>query len=559
MRLFQELKPYYLSDSGETDIFTVLLLVAAAISSLIPAFLHRVFFDRVIPDRSVEMILPIMILIVAVEAVGISARYLAERQLISESRRNRHRLRSRLTRRLWNLKLGWFEQHGSGAALRHFDDAGLLGNIRAVFIRDLIGPLIILVLLLPSMLLLQPLLTVSRMAVSLPAFLAGSRFLKHDLRYERKLWLIRKHLNGGLVEGVRGVSTLKSGRGGDGYACHLRGAIAQLGRLEEKRRILGAGWEASAAAISRIGNAMILMYAVFLVVEGRLSFGSYIAFSILSSRFLSALGELLGGIRTVAQTGNAAERQRGFYNQRHDSDLNFESLLRFSPKNRGLEINGLSFGYPGAGTVLRDLKLDVIKDERVLLFGGSGEGKSTLFSLILGLYTPQKGDIRYSGVSLLECPASVRREIVGAALQKPTFFNGTIRENLCLYGPAPSDRYLWNVLESAAADELVARLPGGLDARLYGEDSGLSGGQKQRLAIARLIVHPPPLMLLDEPMSSLDAESRKRVCVSLSKACEGRTAIFISHGEIPAMSFDRKLNLAGGRIVSAGPGGLHGR
>lgn len=549
MRILRGLKPYRLNDSGETDFFTVLLLMAAAISSLIPAFLHRVFFDRVIPDRSVEMIIPIMILIVLVEAVGISSRYLAERQLISGSRRSRHRLRNRLIYRLWNLRLGWFEQHGSGAALRHFDDAGLLGNLRAVFIREIIGPGIVLVLLLPSMLLLQPLLSVSRLAVSLPAFLAGSSFLNRDLRYERELWIIRKQLNSELVEGVRSVSTLKSGRGGDGYARHLRKTIEQLGLLEEKRRTLGAGWEASAAAISRIGNALILVFAVFLVVEGRLSFGSYIAFSILSSRFLSALGELLSGIRTVARTGNAEGRQRDLFEQEHDGNLSFVSLFRYSPVRTGLEINRLTFGYPGSGRVLNNLKLAVLNGERILLTGGSGEGKSTLFSLILGLYTPEKGEIGFSGISLVECPASFRREIVGAALQKPSFFDGTVRENLCLYGPAPSDRFLWRVLESAAADEIVARLPGGLDARLCGEDSRLSGGQKQRLAIARLIVHPPPLLLLDEPMSSLDMESRERVCFSLSKACEGRTAVFISHSSMPSLSFDRRLTVAGGRII----------
>lgn len=549
MRLFGELKPYFGNDSGETGIFTVLLLTAAAISSLIPAFLHRVFFDRVIPDRSMEMIVPILILIILVEAVGIGSRYLAERQLTSGSRRNRHRLRNRLSHHLWKLKLGWFEHYGTGAVLRHFDDAGLLGNLRAVFIREIIGPGIVIVLILPSMLLLQPLLTVSRLAVSLPAFLVGSSFLNRDLQYERELWLIRKRINSELVEGVRGVSALKTGRGGEGYSRHLRKTIEQLGILEEKRRILGSGWEASASGISRIGSAVILTLAVFLVVDGKLSFGSYIAFSILSSRFLAALSELLGGIRTVARTGNAELRQRELFEQEHDGDSGIVSLNRISHPETGLEINGLNFGYPGSGKVLRDLDLAVFRDEKVLLSGGSGEGKSTLFSLILGLYAPERGHIGYSGLSLLDCPASVRREIVGAALQKPSFFNGTVRENLCLYGPAPSDRFLWNALESAAADDVVARLPGGLDARLHGEDSGLSGGQKQRLAIARLIVHPPPLLLLDEPMSSLDPESTERVCSSLSKACEGRTAIFISHGGLPSLSFDRQLNLAEGRIV----------
>ncbi|RKX78178.1 MAG: hypothetical protein DRP60_05695 [Spirochaetes bacterium] len=154
----------------------------------------------------------------------------------------------------------------------------------------------------------------------------------------------------------------------------------------------------------------------------------------------------------------------------------------------------------------------------------------------------------FSGSVLNNCTIPRRRELVGAVLQNPAFFDGTVRENLCLYAPSPSDALLWAALESAAAEDVVARLPGGLDARLSGEDSGLSGGQRQRLAIARLMVHPPALILLDEPVNALDSMSSKRVRLSLESACRGKTVLLISHSlELP-LEVHRTVILSGGCI-----------
>ena len=548
MKLFQGLTPYLSKEYGESDIFTIVLLFTAALSSLIPAFLHRVFFDRVIPDRSRELIGPILILLVLVELAGVLSRLQADRQLACRSRENRHRRRIRLVDHLWRLRISWFDAQGPGAVIRHYDDAGLLGDMRSVFLREIVGPALILLVLLPPMFVLQPVLALCRITATVPAMIAGFGFLKRDLQYERKIWGVRRRLTTDLFRGARGISTLKSGRGGDGYARYLRSVMNKLGLLEEQRRILGARWEAAAACTTRIGGALILVLAVFLVIEGRLTFGSYIAFSILSSRSMAAMGEFLGGIRSLARAGNAVDRHRTLFLQETDEGPPSASLNPLSSGQGGLNITGLTFAYPDSGRILQGLNLNVMKGERVLITGGSGAGKSTLFSILLGFYSPLNGRMTFSGMSLTECAASRRRELIGAVLQYPSFFDGTVRDNLCLYGAAPSDRCLWAALEAAAADDIVSRIPGGLNARLIGEDSGLSGGQRQRLAIARLMVRPPSLILLDEPVNALDAACNERVRHSLAKACEGRTVLLISHGAALPLPVHRRLSLVGGRI-----------
>ncbi|MCK5737233.1 MAG: ATP-binding cassette domain-containing protein, partial [Spirochaetaceae bacterium] len=205
--------------------------------------------------------------------------------------------------------------------------------------------------------------------------------------------------------------------------------------------------------------------------------------------------------------------------------------------------------------VLKNLNLYLDDGEKILLSGSSGAGKSTLFSLLLGFQSPLCGDISYSGLSLKNCSSARRRNLIGAVLQNPSFFDGTVRDNLCLYAASPSDYQLWTALEAAGAEDVVSRLSGGLDARLSGEDSGLSGGQRQRLAIARLMVHPPSLILLDEPVNALDSLSAERVRGSLEIACKGKTVLLISHSDELPMPVNRCVFLADGCIRGQGSDG----
>jgi len=548
MKMFNNLEMYLVSDEKVSDFPVITLLFTAALASLLPAFLSRVFFDRVIPDRASGLILPVFLLLIFVETAGIFSRFQADRYLAGQSRKLRHHRRILLVNHVWKLRLDWFQIHGPGAVVRHYDDAGVLGDLRQVWLRDILGPMLVLLVLLPPLFLLQPVLALSRLVTILPSILIGFSFIKVDLKYERQIWSVRKRLTTDLFRGARGAATLKSGTGGAGYTRYMRSLMNQLGNIERKRRILTAGWEAAAAGSSRIGGALVLMLAVYLIVSGKLTFGTYIAFSILSSRSMAAAAGLLGGLRSLARSGNSASRHRELFLEETDSNYPRSDLTRPAVPGRGLSVSDLSFSYPGSGKILCNLNLELSYGERVLLAGPSGAGKSTLFSLLLGFQTALSGSIRFSGLSLDGCTASRRRETVGAVLQNPSFFDGTVRENLCLFEPSPSDLHLWRALEAAAADDLVAALPGGLDARLSGENSGLSGGQRQRLAIARLMVHPPELILLDEPVNALDGHSANRVRRSLEKACMGKTVLLISHsGELP-LKVHRRLFLENGTV-----------
>jgi len=443
----------------------------------------------------------------------------------------------------------WFDREGSGAVLRHYEDAGTLGGLRALVIRDVMGPAMILVVLLPGIFILQPWLALSRLAAVVPAMITGMRFLDRDLACEQEIWQEKRRIATSLVRGARGIATLKVFHAVESYFRAMRKGSRRLSLIEEDRGVLTASWEALAGWFSRLGGALTLVLAVLLLMKGRLTFGCYIGFSILSMRAISALGELITGIRGLARGGNAALRHLSLFLQQRDGVNHAINLGSGNSNNLGLIVTGLGFAYPHGRTVIRNLNLRMERGERVLITGESGAGKSTLLHLLLGFLKPQAGRIEFAGRSLDSCRESFSGNRVGAVLQTPVFFDGSIRDNLCMFSAPLPDRHLWAALETADADDIVSGLPGGLDFRLQGDDGGLSGGQRQRLAIARMLLYSPDLILLDEPVNSLDPRSMAVVMKSLSSACSGRTVLLISHGESIPIAIDRQMALSGGFLL----------
>ncbi|MDF1566713.1 MAG: ABC transporter ATP-binding protein [Spirochaetaceae bacterium] len=548
METFKRLKPYLRAGRGASKGFTLFMLAMAALTTLLPAFLHRVFFDRVIPEHCRTLIFPAFLAIISADLLGAAMRLSADRCLAAEGRERRLQERIRLVRKLMEIRVFWHQSRGSGAVIRHFEDAGFLGDLRPLFLRSLVGPALTMLVLLPGMFFIQPLLALGRILVVIPALVLGVVFLERDLSYERRVWNVRRRLASALFQGSAGAADLKSVRCGSGYHRHLRSFMEALGQLEEKRSLLNAGWEAAATVVSRIGTALTLLLAIYFVLDGRLSFGSYIAFSIIAGRCMAAMNEFLGGLRSLARAGNSAGRHKALFSQSDDVGPRREYLGAHSLISKGLDISNLHFAYHSGPKILRNLGLEVGEGERVWLRGGSGAGKSTLFALLLGHFRPDGGTINWNGQSLIECPWGLRALIVGSVPQEPMLFRGTVRDNLCLFGPAPSDRRLWQALESAGADDIVAGMSGGLHHHLAHGDGGLSGGQRQRLALARLMLRKPPLILLDEPVNALDSMSASKVSDSLESACLNRTVLIIHHAEKPPLFVHRRVQLADGII-----------
>ncbi|QBZ88717.1 ABC transporter ATP-binding protein [Pseudomonas viciae] len=230
----------------------------------------------------------------------------------------------------------------------------------------------------------------------------------------------------------------------------------------------------------------------------------------------------------------------------------------------GIDIQGLSFGY-GEELVLNQLNLSILPGEKVAIVGASGGGKSTLVQLLLGLYTPQSGSIRFGGATQQEIGLETIRENVAVVLQHPALFNDTVRANLSM-GRECSDEACWQALEIAQLDVTVRALPQGLESIVGRSGVRLSGGQRQRLAIARMVLADPRVVILDEATSALDAATEYNLHQALARFLSARTTLIIAHRLSAVKQADRVLVFDGGQIAEDGDhlqliaeGGLYAR
>ncbi len=209
------------------------------------------------------------------------------------------------------------------------------------------------------------------------------------------------------------------------------------------------------------------------------------------------------------------------------------------------------FAYGEGDIILDGVNLDVAPGEKVALVGASGGGKSTLVQALLGLYPLKSGEIRYGDVAVGEIGWSLIREHVGVVLQHPVLFNASVRENLSM-GRDKSDTELWRALEIAQLRDFVTSFPDGLDALVGKNGVRLSGGQRQRLALARMVLTQPLVVILDEATSALDSDTEYHLHEALAGFLRNRTTLIIAHRLSAVRQADRILVFENGRIVESG-------
>ena len=304
--------------------------------------------------------------------------------------------------------------------------------------------------------------------------------------------------------------------------------------------------------VANFGNILMLGGGVLLIARGQFTLGGLLAYRGYGRYFYGPIDDLVN-INDLLQRAEASGRRIFQVLDAPEAVTEQPDAHDLALPARGeLVFENVTFGYDPAQPVLHSLSLRVAAGERVALLGASGAGKSTLIGLTTRTYDPQGGRVTLDGQDVrgLTLP-SLRR--AAAVMQQDTFlFHDTVLENVRYARPEATPAEVQAALEVAGAAEFVAALPQGLETMVGERGVRLSGGQRQRLAIARVLIAQPAVLLLDEPTSALDTESEAQIVDALERLMRGRTALIVTHRLSLARSADRIVVLEGGRVVEEG-------
>lgn len=310
----------------------------------------------------------------------------------------------------------------------------------------------------------------------------------------------------------------------------------KLYRARVSKNLLSVGASLGFSVIFAMGFLFAVSYGANGILKGTLSFGTVAAIIQLVNQIQSPIAGITGVLPSFFAMTASAQRLEEISFARDDSGAKKEIT---NEEFESIECDGVTFGY-GDDAVLNNLSFTVNKGEFVGIVGESGIGKTTVFKLITGLYSSDKGDI-YIKTNTGRVKSRQAQGLFSVVPQGNMLFSGTVRENLTVLCPDATDEMIEKALKTACADFVYA-LDGGLDFKLGEFGSGISEGQAQRIAVARGILSGKKILLMDESTSALDSETEKALIDNLKNE-QGLTVIFISHRENVVESCDKLIRI----------------
>ncbi|MFH7585496.1 ABC transporter ATP-binding protein [Oceanimonas smirnovii] len=540
-------------------------LLAVPVPLLMPLLVDEVLLEQpgsliaalnpILPDNwqtGVGYILAVLVVTLLLRVMALVFNILQGRQFARVAKHITFQIRQRLTRQLMRTPMRTFESVGAGSVSSHYiTDVETLDKFLGetlsrllISLLSVIGTAVVLLLLNWQLglfiLLLNPVVVFFSSRL-------GSK-VKYLKRNENKAFELFQQA---LVETLDGIQEIRSANRERHY---LRRVIDRARGVRDTA--IEYHWKSEAA-----GKASFLLFlsgvelfravGMIMVLFTDLTVGQIFAVFSYLWFMMGPVQELLN----MQYSFYAADAARKRINSMLALGGEPESQGRVNPftgtTTLPIDVNHLSFSYDGERKVLDDVSLSIAAGEKVALVGASGGGKSTFIQLLLGLYPADSGDIRFGGVSCKDIGFSTIREHVATVLQQPVLFNDTVRANLNL-GDEHHDDAIWQALKVAQLDEVVAAMDKDLDTEVGRRGVRLSGGQQQRLAVARMILKDPAIVILDEATSALDTDTEQRLHQAMSGFLKGRTTLIVAHRLSSVRQADRVIVFEDGKISQSG-------
>jgi ATP-binding cassette subfamily B protein/ATP-binding cassette subfamily C protein len=461
-------------------------------------------------------------------------------------------IRTHIASRLLRLPIPEYDHRRTGDLLSRMGaDSTLLRSVVTSSLVQLVTEAVILVGATAMMFLIDPVMAVVTIVVL--AGLSGGMLIAQLVRGASAEAQARVgEMTAAMERAITAVRTIRVARAEERESVSVGGAARQAYRAGLRIARLQAAIGPVTVLAFQGGVLTVLVAGGARVAAGALGLGDLVAFVALTFQLLIPINLAMTAYTQLQAGLGALQRIEEVLALPIETVAEVANPPGPDPLAPAIEFDSVSFTYPHGQPVLHDLSFIVPAGARVALVGLSGAGKSTVLALVERFYDPTAGAIRVAGVDLRDQPRHELRGRLGYVEQEAPVLAGTIRENLLLGAPDAEAAELLSVLDAVNLQELVDRAPEGLDAPVGEDGVLLSGGERQRLAIARALLADPPILLLDEPTSHLDARNDHALRLAIETAAARCTLLVVAHRLSTVADADMIMVIDRGRLIATG-------
>ncbi len=545
------LRPYVLKQwralLGASAATLVLALAELAKPWPIALIVDHLIGDRQAPfDLDMGFLLAVGALILAIAVAESAATYFSGLWMQSAGERITHELRVAVYDHLQRLSLAFHQRTHKGDLLtRVTEDVNDMGELFSDTLGEMLQSALLAAGMTIVLLYIDPVLALFSL-VTAPLLVVVSFIFRRKVRERARR---QRHHEGDLAsvanETLSAMQVVKAFGAEELESERIRDKSEQRMGVGVEVARLQARFDGTVGVLRALATALVTVFGVIRVSKGELSTGDLIIFVSYTRKASSPMRSFA---REASKLTAALARADRIAEILATDDVLEDGSYR-GPRATGVvELDAVTFAYAGERPALDRVTLKLEAGKRLALTGPSGAGKSTLSALVARFYDPTAGRVSLDGRDVKDCSLSWLREQIAVVLQDTVLFSGTLRENIA-YGTEATDTEVVAAAQAAAAHEFIRSLPDGYDTELGPQGTGLSGGQRQRIGIARTLLRNPPVIILDEPTTALDADSEDLVLEGLDRLMRGRTCLLITHSPRLARTADQIIELDHGRIV----------
>ena len=546
VKLLKFLKPCW-----HLGVATFILSLLAVGLGLVPPYLMKILIDEALGQNNVQLLIQSSLCLIGVYffamVVGVARRYL----LAYMGEKIIYAIRTQLFEHVQRLSLGFHDKYGSGRLIsRITDDTSRINWFLTWGVQSFIISILQMVGIGMVVFTMNPSLALFALLPVPFVFLGITYFRKKAGRVYHKAWRRWADLSSLLVDTIPGIIVVKAFSQEEKHIKRFTSLLSEVVRANLETVKLRLEIFPLLGFVTSVGSVLIWWLGGLKVVSGEITLGMLTAFVSYMWQFygpVNTISTLIEPLQTAITSGERIfellESKPEVEEGNDAVDFEIEGHIKFE---------NVYFGYEPYVYVLQGVSFEVKPGEVVGIVGPSGSGKTTLTKLLLRFYNPDKGRILIDGVDIRRIKLDSLRRQIGIVLQDPVLFSGTIAENIS-YGVMNAEpEEIIAAAKAAHAHDFIMKFPTAYDTYVGERGSRLSGGERQRIAIARVILTNPRILVLDEATSSVDTITERQIQAALNNLVKGRTTIVIAHRLSTIKNADKIIVINRGQIVEVG-------